>query len=189
MHSHLLLRFMMCQADHLPDVRAFFASCRHTPSVLHVFLSEFAFPVATRSQMMKLSASGHDLLAAESIFGARLGFTGTPNDLAPDGVKVQYDAPAEASIFRALTAVSVFSTEVLHNWTIMRALMCVARDVESTVRSSTPTLPFHALIDVGALITGLSNKEVAAALLTLGLEGIDGVVYFSTSCVASTTPI
>ncbi len=37
--------------------------------------------------------------------------------------------------------------------------------------------PFHALIDTGALITGMSNKGVAKYLLQSGLEGMKGVVY------------
>jgi hypothetical protein len=37
--------------------------------------------------------------------------------------------------------------------------------------------PFHALIDTGALITGMSNKAAAEYLLKSGLEGMKGVVY------------
>ena len=35
----------------------------------------------------------------------------------------------------------------------------------------------HALIDTGALITGMSNKDVAIYLLRAGLSGMKGVVY------------
>ncbi len=37
--------------------------------------------------------------------------------------------------------------------------------------------PMHALIDTGALITGLSNIEVARRILDLGLAWCEGVVY------------
>ena len=37
--------------------------------------------------------------------------------------------------------------------------------------------PFHALIDTGALITGMSNKEVAEYLLQAGLPDMKGVVF------------
>jgi hypothetical protein len=37
--------------------------------------------------------------------------------------------------------------------------------------------PYHALIDTGALITGLTNLEVATYLLKKGLQNMDGVVY------------
>ena len=43
------------------------------------------------------------------------------------------------------------------------------------VASANP--PYHALIDIGALITGLSNEEVARYLLRVGLKGMQGVVY------------
>jgi hypothetical protein len=36
---------------------------------------------------------------------------------------------------------------------------------------------FHALIDTGALITGLSNKAVAEFLLKSGLPDMKGVIY------------
>ena len=164
---------------------AFTAACRRTPAVVHAFLAGFAFPVATRSQTRKLSASGHDLLAAASIFGARLGFTGTPNGLLPDGVVLKYDAPAEAAIFRTLADPRVCTTAVLRSWTNLRVLACIAGATSpggtSPATASVGVLPWaglRALIDVGALVTGLSNKEVAAALLTLGLQGVEGVVYF-----------
>jgi hypothetical protein len=37
--------------------------------------------------------------------------------------------------------------------------------------------PFHALIDTGALITGMSNKAAAEYLLKTGLENMKGVVF------------
>ena len=40
---------------------------------------------------------------------------------------------------------------------------------------------YHALIDTGALITGLSNFEVACFLLDEGLEGIDGVAFLNSN--------
>lgn len=36
---------------------------------------------------------------------------------------------------------------------------------------------FHALIDTGALITGMSNKDVAKYLLKSGLDTLKGVVF------------
>lgn len=48
--------------------------------------------------------------------------------------------------------------------------LCVRRIVLSFLCS-------HALIDTGALITGMSNKEVAAFLLKNGLFNFEGCVY------------
>ncbi len=47
--------------------------------------------------------------------------------------------------------------------------------LDFVARSQDP--PFHALIDTGALITGLSNKAVAEYLLKTGLTDMKGVVY------------
>eukprot|EP00435_Cladocopium_sp_Y103_P008719 s2830_g2.t1 len=38
---------------------------------------------------------------------------------------------------------------------------------------------YHALIDSGALVTGMSNLEVAQYLLQHGLEGLDGVLFLN----------
>ena len=43
------------------------------------------------------------------------------------------------------------------------------------MQSSTPK--FRSLIDVGALITGMTNRQVAETLLRLGLRDLDGCVY------------
>ena len=40
---------------------------------------------------------------------------------------------------------------------------------------------FHAFIDTGALITGISNEEVARSLLKDGLDGLDACVFFNSS--------
>ena len=40
---------------------------------------------------------------------------------------------------------------------------------------------FHALIDTGALITGMTNEEVARYLLRNGLKGMKGCVYLDNS--------
>ena len=43
------------------------------------------------------------------------------------------------------------------------------------VANSSP--PFHALIDTGALITGMSNLSVAKHLLAVGLHDFDAVIF------------
>lgn len=47
--------------------------------------------------------------------------------------------------------------------------------LDTIAMSTTPR--YHALIDTGALITGMSNYEVAEYLLQHGLQGMDGVVF------------
>ena len=51
-------------------------------------------------------------------------------------------------------------------------------DVPSLLRRVAALTPTPAaLIDAGALVTGLSNRAVAAALLEAGLRAFDGVVF------------
>jgi hypothetical protein len=47
--------------------------------------------------------------------------------------------------------------------------------LERIAKSESPR--YHALIDTGALITGISNKGVAEYMLKVGLTGLKGVVY------------
>ena len=51
----------------------------------------------TPTQRVKVSASGHDLLS-DALFPARLGFTGTPNDLVPLSLTpVHFEPASEAA--------------------------------------------------------------------------------------------
>ena len=66
--------------------------------------------------------------------------------------------------------VGVANVEVKQRgWTVEKLLELIARHANPT---------FNALIDTGALITGLTNEEVARALLATGLDGIDVCVFF-----------
>ena len=59
--------------------------------------------------------------------------------------------------------------EAPSDWTVMGVL--------KTIASKPETERFSALIDTGALITGMSNLEVATYLLAEGLAWADGVVF------------
>jgi hypothetical protein len=54
-----------------------------------------------------------------------------------------------------------------------------SRSLLDMIAKQSPLLdaPVHALIDTGALITGMSNRQVAEYLLAQGLP-LDGVIYF-----------
>ena len=68
-----------------------------------------------------------------------------------------------------LTNPEVVSHEMMSgDWSVNALLRRIAK-------SQSP--PFHALIDVGALVTGMSNLEVARFLLENGLNGFEGVVF------------
>ena len=103
------------------------------------------------------------------LFGRRLGFSGTPSNLVPLELgQCQYEAGSDGQMLHVLTSPAVTSCRLLpDNWSVDVLLDAVAK--------SQP--PFHALIDTGALITGLSNLEVARQLLARGLSHCDGVVF------------
>lgn len=67
----------------------------------------------------------------------------------------------------ALLRVTSF-TLLATNWTVYSLLDQIAQSTQPR---------YHALIDTGALITGLSNYEVAVYLLQHGLQGMAGVVF------------
>jgi hypothetical protein len=74
-----------------------------------------------------------------------------------------------------LTSPSIVSYEIMpREWSVESLLLHIAT-------KSNP--PYHALIDTGALITGMSNKEVASFLLRNGLFNFDGVSDFGTAVV------
>ena len=138
------------------------------PHAVQHYLENLAFPLTMQHQALKLSANGQDLGSA-SLFGCRLGFSGTPSDLLPTDLgRCIYQEGDDAQMLSILTTTSVMSyTFVEHDWSVIALLDSVASHVP----------PFHALIDSGALITGLTNLQVARYLLTHGLEGMEGVVF------------
>ena len=67
-----------------------------------------------------------------------------------------------------LTSTSVVSHEAMPTgWNVFTILDHIA----------TANPPYHALIDTGALVTGLNNKAVAEYLLQAGLKDMQGVVF------------
>ena len=131
-------------------------------------MTAIVFPTHMQQQQLKLSASGQ-VLGGASLFGKRIGFSGTPSDLLPiDLGNCVYDQGSGGEMYDVLTnpaVVSVFPCET--DWTVDTLLTTIARG------------DFQALIDTGALITGLSNKAVAERLLARGLPWCEGVVYMN----------
>ena len=142
---------------------------RTLPSTIHWLLENVTFPSYMQHQTLKLSASGQEL-GGSMLFGRRIGFSGTPSDLLPlDLGKCGYEKGSEGKMLHVLTDPSVMSTQALEGgWTVTSLLRHVA----------TATPSHSALIDTGALITGLSNRQVAQQLLDLGLSRwCEGVVF------------
>ena len=142
-----------------------------TPEVILYHLDRL-FPVVMNFQKIKLSASGEDL-GGDMLFDVRLGFSGTPSNLLPKSMQpCRMEPGSEARIVRLLSDPTYVDTTHITEWTPDSLLDFVANH-----RSSGGT-GFHALIDRGALITGMTNIEVARALLDKGLEGMQGCIYF-----------
>ncbi len=145
---------------------------RTQPAVIEKFLCHNVFPVVTAFQPNKISASGQEL-GGDILFGTRLGFSGTPSDLLPIEVGAcKYEIGSNGQIVSVLTNPSIVSTSlVADDWNVTRLL----RDI------ATRQPPFSALIDTGALITGLDSEAVARVLLQEGLSSFEGCVFLDGS--------
>ena len=143
---------------------------KNLPNVMQFYLDTFVFPLVMEHHHEKVSASGQDL-GGDMLFGRRVGFSGTPSDLLPEELgQCQYDECVDGQILDFLTAESIVSSRLLGaEWSVKIILNYVA----------TANPPFHVLLDCGALITGMSNYDVAKYLLTHGLPDdiFDGVVF------------
>eukprot|EP00929_Paragymnodinium_shiwhaense_P090478 TRINITY_DN50674_c0_g1_i1.p1 TRINITY_DN50674_c0_g1~~TRINITY_DN50674_c0_g1_i1.p1 ORF type:complete len:4578 (+),score=1022.66 TRINITY_DN50674_c0_g1_i1:184-13917(+) len=125
------------------------------------------------STELQLSASGQELVGKQ-LFGYCLGFSGTPNELIPKSMGTCAFADGDdGNILSTLGDVGNVSIRRLEAW----APESILDDVAKADRSGMSK--YHALIDTGALVTGLSNKEVADYLLRKGLPDMDGVVFLN----------
>ena len=137
--------------------------------VIYYYLHKFVFPLVMEHHHEKVSASGQDL-GGEMLFGRRVGFSGTPSDLLPEELgQCQYDEGTDGKIVHYLTSEKIVSARLLGaDWSVKKLLDDIA----------TANPPFHVLLDCGALITGMSNYDVARYLLSNGLPKMfEGVVF------------
>ena len=138
--------------------------------MIHYYLTTLLFADNTLmgAQDAKLTASAQEL-GGGALFGTRLAFSGTPSELQPHGLGVLFEPGSEGQMVRMLSDPSIVVAErVAAGWDVRSLLKRVA----------THDAPrFHALIDVGALVTGFSNEQVAAFLLAHGLPHCKGCVF------------
>ncbi|CAE7523504.1 GRDP2, partial [Symbiodinium microadriaticum] len=114
------------------------------------------------------------LVARPQLFKQCLGFSGTPNDLLPKSMgRCIYAEGDDGKVLQVLSSTQHVSVVELGRWSPVQIL-----DIVAKTRSSRGNRPkYHALIDSGALVTGMTNREVAEYLLENGLEGLDGVLF------------
>jgi Ca2+-binding EF-hand superfamily protein len=164
-HAIVPLPIFQLSDDH--QVSNLFRRVRRLPDLVHYYLEKMVFPDTMQHQVVKLSASGQEL-GGDILFSQRFGFSGTPSDLLPLELgDCQYEKGSEGKIMNVLTDESIVSYVTKDNWSVKQLL----RDI------ATRDPPAHALIDTGALITGMTNFEVAQFLLDNGLAGMEGVVF------------
>ena len=146
-------KLQLHQSAHLDLLMKVLAHC---PGVLHYHTERTLRYLKNASH--QLQASGADL-GGDVLFHGRVGFSGTPSDLLPHGLKpCHFEPGSEAAMIRVLSAESSMGKPIqLKEWDVHDLLLQVA----------THDPPLRALIDVGALVTGMSNEEVAEELLKL----------------------
>ena len=133
------------------QVNRLFELLRKLPTAIHWYLEQTVFPTYTQHQHIKLSSSGQEL-GGSMLFGRRLGFSGTPSDLLPlDLGRCGYERGSDGKMLHVLTDPEVIGVQIARSgWTVKSLLRHVA--------NFEPRL--NALIDTGALITGMSNLQV-----------------------------
>ena len=128
------------------------------------FLSILVFPRTMRFHREKISGSGHELVY---MFSTCMGFSGTPSTIIPSDLgHCMFEPGSEGRILDTICRVSSV-IDLNEEWNSESLLRHVAKSKEK----------YRALIDTGALITELSNEQVARKLLDLGLEWCDGVIF------------
>eukprot|EP00930_Biecheleria_cincta_P042954 TRINITY_DN29551_c0_g1_i1.p1 TRINITY_DN29551_c0_g1~~TRINITY_DN29551_c0_g1_i1.p1 ORF type:complete len:4122 (-),score=701.34 TRINITY_DN29551_c0_g1_i1:256-12621(-) len=160
-----------------PDqARLVFDVLRLSPLAIRHLLEHHSFLAGTLDRNeTQLTASGQEL-AGPQLFGRCLGFSGTPNNLLPRPMGTCiYAAGDDGKILRTLSNTQTVVVVELESWTPQSILKLVAKS-----RAADNKRPkYHAFIDSGALVTGMTNREVAEFLLREGLEGLHGVLYLN----------
>ena len=141
---------------------------KRLPELVEHYLSEHTFPQTMLHQALKLSANAQEL-GGDLLFRVRLGFSGTPSDLLPLELGTcNYAAGDDAKMLHVLTSTdNVTYNPLPFDWSVDSLL--------GEIANARPA--FHVLIDTGALITGLTNLQVAQQLLLHGLSEVDAVVF------------
>jgi ankyrin repeat protein/thiol-disulfide isomerase/thioredoxin len=166
--EHALFSLDRLKLSNEEHVAKAFALLRKHSAVIEYWLLHI-FGVYMRHQHLKISASAQEL-GSDMLFKRRIGFSGTPSSLIPrDLGDCQFEPGSEASILETLSS-PIICGVIRHEDTDWRAESIL--DVVANGK-------YHALIDTGALVTGMSNLQVAKYLLDNGLKkrGIQGVVY------------
>jgi hypothetical protein len=160
----------------LPQLQQLHSLLRKHPGVVEYYLREWVFPRCLKLRAAKYRATGEEL-GGTGLFARRLGFSGTPSSLLPlDLGACIYERGSEGQVIHTLADPAVVRTKRLGaDWSAQSILALVAGaqigknqdgNDEEKEKEEERTC-YHALIDTGALITGMSNLEAARFLLEL----------------------
>ncbi|CAK9107070.1 Calmodulin [Durusdinium trenchii] len=163
-----VLPLPLFQVNDPKQLQRLYQLLRKEDRVIRYYLRQHVFPACMNFQSIKISACGHEL-GSNMLFTKRIGFSGTPSNLLPNDLgECLYEPGSDGKIMHVLSSDQVVSLQRKEEWT--------AKSLLRDVATSTP--PIHALIDTGALITGMDNEQVARYLLEfLPTSRFEGVVY------------
>jgi hypothetical protein len=142
---------------------------KHHKAVLFEYLNTYVFNRTLNLFSKKLLASGVDI-GSSMLFASRIGFSGTPSNLLPLSLLKCVPSPGtRASVIRTLLNPRIVSSKDF----------AIAGDRISTeLLNCCHTGQFHALVDTGALITGLKTREIAYEIMKgLPVGAFTAVVY------------
>jgi hypothetical protein len=98
----------------------------YPPAILY-YLCNLVFPPLLRHQSSKLTASGCDL-GNGTLFGLRLGFSGTPSHLLPVGIgKCQFEPGSSAQVVTVLSSGRTMGYTLVQRWSLPALLRWVAQ--------------------------------------------------------------
>lgn len=172
---------------------------KKSPNTIGYFLFNIVFPLTLRSSSYQLVASGQHL-GSDALFTTKVGFSGTPTSLLPPAFgPCHFEAGTDGQMFSLLVSPEVTSaSELPADWTAESLVLLAARGLTMNgdtqdrtpsrmaeksptpmaVSAHRPHRTFHALIDLGALVTGIENEDAARILCSSLPKDFTGVAYF-----------
>lgn len=140
------------------------------------FLFNLAFPLTLKASPHQLVASGQHL-GSYTLFNLKVGFSGTPSSLLPPEFgECQFEEGSDGQMFSMLASSEVTCcSELPIDWT-PRKILEIATGLRAC--EGLPKQQYHALIDVGALVTGFSNFEASEIMNESLPPEFVGVMFF-----------